>query len=806
VKDDYAVNDNDPAPDAQSDVVKRAIAFWDIASDAEDRNRSRGLRSAKFAQGEEHQWDENILSTRKLDSRPCESYNQIPNFINQVANDARMNMAQTKFIGNDEGDEETAEAMEDMARNIQTQSDAEIAYDTAFYGQCTNGWGWWRYITEYENDKSFDQIIKVKPVYNPFTVYDDPFAIEPDRLDRKRLLQVADMKLADFNDTYDRMYDSSDLESIGDSSPRWASSDSIRVAEYWERTEERSTLYRHKKTGEVTEDKPKNLNLYESRSVLKPKVKWYLINGKEVLDEKDWPGIYIPYVQVVGQEVNINGERIISGLVERMIPAQKQMNYWTNAATEMVALAPKTPFIADPEAIGPYQQYWDQANVRNYAYLPYRSRTEGGEQIAPPQRAQNGADIGAMMAMVQQAQQNFYNLSGIYPASLGQASNEKSGKAILARQREGDVSTFHIHDNMARGQRAGGRILADLMPKVYDSPRKVSAKKEDGTTYVLPINQSYKDGDKRKKHDLTAGIYDVAVTTGPSYTTKRQEAAEAQMQLIQAVGTEVLAGALPQIIRNFDFPQADKMAEAVERALPPQLRDPESVKEEERQIPPQVMAQIQQAQQMIEQLGAQLQQAQQELASKEADIANKQADLQLKQQQLVAGAQSDQLKAENDRLKLAIDADKLQLEREKIEFEAMKLQLEGFKAQQQSITTEQQPGEGDMGQNVEVLRAQLQAAEQAAEQAELQRQMDMEMRRAEADAQAEQQFLMAQQEEMERMQREQAEANKQAQMDALLVSLGQLQQTIASLNEPKEVVRDASGKVIRMQPVSRVVN
>lgn len=773
--------DQTDEPGVDNRIVREAIEFWKLSSEAEQDNRNRGLYAAKFALGGKDQWDPEMYDTRTLDARPCESYNQIPNFINQVVNDGRMNMPQTRFIADDDGDVETAERMEDLARNIQQQSDAEISYDNALYGQCTNGWGYWRYITEYENDKSFDQIIKIVPIWNPFTVYDDPFAIQPDKLDRKRLIQVTDMKLKDFNESYNMAYDASDLESIGDQSPAWATSDSLRVAEYWKLTEEKYTLYRNKKTGSITKDKPKDLNNYDTRQVVENKVKWYLVNGKEVMEQKDWPGIYIPYVKVVGQEVVIDGQNIISGLVERMIPAQKQMNYWTNAATEMVALAPKSPFIADPKAIGPYQAVWDTANIRNYAYLPYNSTDEKGQQLQVPQRAQNGADISAMVAMTQQAQQQFYDLSGIYPASLGQASNEKSGKAILARQREGDTATFHIHDNMTRGQRAGGRILADLIPKIYDGSRTVTGKREDGSTYPMPINQAYKDKktNKKKEHDFTRGFYSVAVTTGPSFSTKRQESNEFYQALTQTVpGVMDVMGDI--ILQSSDAAGSDKAAERMKRLI--EMSKPGLIEEADADpIPPQVKAQLQQAQQLIQQQQVALQQAEQELASKQADYQLKMADLQLKQQDLQSSAQGDQLKAETDRMKLALDQEKLNFEREKLFLEHRQAQVEAVAARMNG------------GEDMKLSPAVLQTMLAEAEQEQMQQQMLIQQ-------QQEQQALAQQQAMLEQQVAAEQEAQKAMDQQNLMGLLAGIQQSLnmvaASFTAPKQVVRDENGSIV----------
>lgn len=663
----------------KSSVVRRFLKRWKMSADAEADNRERGLYALRFAQGGDSQWEDKMLSYRKEDNRPYESYNQIPNFIHQVTNDLRMNMAQTRFLPNEDVDKEAAEVREDLARTIQAENSAQIAYDTAGYNSCVVGWGYWRYVTEYCDDNTFDQKICIRWVPNTFTVYDDPFCTQPDKLDRQWLIEVTDMQLDDFNSDYTQdaegkniEYDPGTLQSIGDDYPDWATNKTVRVAEGWEIKNTKSMLYRHKKTGVISKDKPKDPNNYDSREVTIPKVMWYKFTAQDVLEKKEWQGKYIPYVYIVGEEINIDGQWKRYGIVERMIPAQRQMNYWTNTATELAMLAPKTPAIADPEAIGPYQKFWDQANVRSFPYLPYRSRDAQGNALPMPQRLQNSADLGSAMQLVQMAQQNFYNTSGIYPASLGRESNEKSGRAIIARQKEGDVSTFHISDNFSRGLLAGGKILDDLITIYYDGSRSVMLTKEDKTTRTVPINQPHIDEKtgQPKNYDMTKGSGGVQISTGPSYSTKRQESNEFYMALAQSVPQIMEIGG-DIIVSSSDAAGADKLAERLKKALPPQFQD-----EQPNQIPPQLQAQLQQMQQVIQQQGQELQQAQQELQSKQADIASKGADIQLKQQQMAQDAQSNASQNQLDAAKLQIDQQKIELEREKIEFQREEMAFE----------------------------------------------------------------------------------------------------------------------------------
>lgn len=785
----YDANENP----ALEPVIRRMLDFFKLSSEAEADNRKRGLAALKFCAGGQNQWDQNILSLRAADNRPSESYNQIPQFVHQITNDQRMNMPSVRFLPGNDASKELCEIREDLARAIQSTSEAEVARDNAVEYQVIIGWGYYRVLTDYENATSFDQVIKVGRIRNPFSVYDDPFALEQDRSDRRKLIQVCDYSADDFNAEYDKKYDSVELSSIGDKQPGWADENMVRVAEYWEVTDKKSTLYKLK-DGKVTDKKPKSMDGVETREVSEPKVTWYKCTAIEVLEQKEWPGIYIPYVRICGEEVDIDGKVQVNGIVEGMMSSQKQINYWTNAATEMVALAPKAPYLIAVGQLEGLEKIWDNANVKNYPYLPYRPTALNGTVIGAPQRQQAEAPIQAMMAMVQQAQNSMYTTTGIYPAALGKQGPETSGKAIMARQREADVSTFHYSDNTARAIRFEGRIYNDLIPKIYDGARSVTLLKEDKSSRVVRINDpNFVDQDgKRKNLDMTAGIYDVAITTGPSFTTKRQEAAESMTQLVQAY-PPIMQTAPDIVVSQYDFPYAEKLAERLKKTLPPGLVD-----DGPQEIPPQVQAQMQQAQQIIQQGAQEIQTLQQQLADKTADIQTKQVDVQLKAQQMQIDAAEAQAKARLDEMKLQLDAEKLAIEREKLGLDSAKLQLDGVKMQMEAskptIVAGSAPAQPNVDMNnPEAIQEYLAQLVNTQEQEKLQE-------------------LMEQEEEARMIQMNEEKWN------SLLGALTGVQQMLAAnaqatqaqtqaIMAPKTVVRDpATGLVAGVETAQRVMN
>lgn len=649
---------DDETESSDDPIVRRMLRNWKQSVEAEQENRDRGLKALKFRRGGKDQWDTKVYNFFGDQNKPRESFNQIPQFVHQVTNDMRMNMPQIRIAAGDDGDDQTAEVAEDLLREIQSTSEAEVAYDTAVDSQVTIGWGYWRFITKYANSKTKNQNIAIRWIPNPFQVYDDPNAMMQDFSDRKYLVQVEDIALEDFNDEYEKKYDAEKLQSIGDASPQWATDKTVRIAEYWEVRNGKKSIY-FDDDGALSEKETK-----DKREVDEPKVMWYKATASEILDSRKWPGCYIPYVRVSGETLYIDGKVLYLGLVDGLMAPQTQFNYWMNSATYMVSMAPIAPFILDPQQIEGYQQFWDQANIKAYPFLPARRFDANGKDLGVPQRSNSSVDIGNMMALVQQAQQNLYNCSGIHQASLGEPSNEKSGKAILARQKEGDVSNFHFQDNNARGQRFGGRIFVDLYPKIYDAPRTITARKEDKTSYKVKINQPHTDENGIEKHiDFSKGEYSVSVTTGPSYSTRKAEAADQAGQLIQSFPQIMQTAAGPQLVRSMDLVDADMIADGLERSLPPQLQTPPDMKK----LPPQVQAMAQQAQSQIQQLQQQLQQSQQiiqqgtqEIQQLQAEAGNKQADSQSKLQD----AQSRQADAQRKH-----DFDLISLQQKQHEFE-----------------------------------------------------------------------------------------------------------------------------------------
>lgn len=610
-------------------LLETARERFRLAEEAEDHIRDEALDDLKFRAGE--QWPDDIENARKLEKRPCLTINRLPQFIRQVTNDQRQNRPAIQVNPvDDQGDPETAEILQGLVRHIEHNSSADIAYDTAFEHAVTMGFGYFRVITNYVDPMSFDQEILIKRIKNPFTVYFDPTCQEPDYSDAGWAFIVDELTEGNYKEQYpdSELASLNDWVSIGDHAPGWLSKNGVRIAEYFVIEQKRKTIVLLSDKSVIPKDKlpetlPEDLTIVAERETLVPVVKWYKINGIEVLEETEWVGKWIPIVPVLGDEIEVDGKRELCGLVRFAKDPQRMYNYWATAETEMIALAPKAPWVMAEGQDEGYERQWDTANTKNYSRLVYKPKSLNGEALPPPSRNYAEPPVQAITQARLQSSDDLKATTGIYDASLGARGNETSGKAILARQREGDVANFHYIDNLTRAIRHLGRILVDLIPRIYDAPRVLRIIGEDGSQKTVQVNQPVQEQGVEKIYDLTTGKYDVIVSVGPSYTSKRQEAVESMMQLTQNYPKLAeIAGDL--LVKNMDWPGAKEIAERIRKTLPPGMAEQENEQDDGKTpMPPEMQAQFQQMQQMIEQLTQALNQAQDKLEGKEMELESK---------------------------------------------------------------------------------------------------------------------------------------------------------------------------------------
>ena len=596
------------------------------------------------------QWPNDVLQTRGssqgpvVSARPCLTINKLPQHVKQITNEQRMNRPTIKVLPvDDKSDIEMADVFNGVIRHIEYTSDADVAYDTACENQVTYGEGYLRILTEYCDDTSFDQEIKIGRIRNSFSVYMDPMIQDPAGADARWCFITDDMTKDEYERAYPKASPISTLTArgIGDSSiNQWISETTVRVAEYFYIECEKATLNLYPGNQTALTGTPEDSLLramfgkpLRSRQSDRERVKWCKTNGYEILEESEWAGSFIPVVRVVGNEFEVDGQLHVSGLVRNAKDAQRMYNYWCSQEAEMLALAPKAPFIGYGGQFEGYEQQWKTANTQNWPYLEVNPDvTDGQGAVLPlPQRAQPPMASSGLLQAKAGASEDIKSTTGQYNASLGMTSNERSGKAILARQRESDVGTYHYADNLARAVRHIGRQLVDLIPKIYDTARVARILGEDGEPSTVKMNPDQEEPVKKimgpggvvvdKIYNPRVGKYDVRVITGPGYATKRQEALESMAQLLQG-NPQLWQVAGDLFVKNMDWPGAQDLAKRLQKML-----DPKVMADEDN---PALVAANQQMEAMnaeMQQMFKMLQNVQQSMEAKEMHIKQFEAEI-----------------------------------------------------------------------------------------------------------------------------------------------------------------------------------
>lgn len=688
------------AKSTNDSVMRDALERFAESQETSSFNREDFYNDTKFARLS-LQWPDDVLRQRQQEGRPALVINKLPALIRAVVNEARQNKPSIKVSPVDNfADEDTAEVIGGLIRNIERQSNASIAYDTAIDNAVTGGFGFFRIDIDYAHDQSFDLEARIRRIPNPLSVHWDTSSTQFDASDWDYAF-ISDMMS---KDEYRARYPQGSLvsfegDSRDDNSELWLQDDQIRVAEWFQRLRIQEKLlqisYTNPQSGQpvvqaVRESSLPNMaktffkagnlpidgikeselvagfiqmagiQVIRERMVDGYEIKRRIINGTEVLEEDEWPGQSIPVCPVWGDEVFLDGRRHFRSLIRDAKDPQMMFNFWRSATTELVALAPRAPWVG-PKGFVPKGQEskWASANTRSHAYLEF----EGA--AAPQRQAFAGVPSGALNEATMAAM-DMNDITGIYPSAIGARSNETSGRAIMARERQGDVNNFHFIDNLNRAIAYAGKVLVEIIPAVYSPKETIRILGEDNTAKVVQLTME--DGGtmepgvngQQRLYNLAVGKYDVDVKTGPSFATQREETRETLIEIMRQI-----PDAAPYIgdvlLDHMDFVGSDKVAKRLKTLLPPEVRQAEEAAEGGEQDP-EKFALMQQNQAMRQQMQQLQQQGMAEIERLNAEKEAIQQSKQIELQRLQLDAEKAARDAQNESIKLALEERKIRLE------------------------------------------------------------------------------------------------------------------------------------------------
>lgn len=635
----------------------------------------------------ENQWPEAIKQKRESERRPCLTFNKLPQFVDQTIGANRRNAPQIRISASDglvrkletwdrmqareqmqpdingmpprlPGREiEAPEVMAGLIRDLEVRGRANVARMTAMKHSVSHGFGHYRLLTKYVDDESFEQTITYGAVRNPLSVLWDAGSNEYTREDAHHCWITSAMPEASFKKKYPGAailtFEAAEHAWLGE----WRKGSDIIIAErFWKVPEEKTLLlmtngqlFEYSEDFEAVKDElaMQGITVARERKVSSHKVMWRTMTGADVLDEREFPSRYIPVIPVWGKEICVAGRYIYRGVIRHSHDGMRQYNFQRTAAIEAAALQPKAPFMIGASQIGEYRAIWETANTDNHAYLPY----DDSKNVNMPQRSAPPQLNQAAVALAQVAENDLYGTIGKYPPSLGdRTAADESGRAIIARQNQANDIDYEFPDNLGWSVEYEGRILVDMIPRLYDTERIITVRGIDDSEAKVKINVRVRDEQTGREVILQdiKGKYDVSVTVGPTFATQRMEAAESMLDFAKNVPNAGPAiGDL--VAKNTDWPNgaSDAVAKRLKKVI--QTTMPGILDEEDQEPPTPEQQQAMAMQQQMQEQAMQAQHAEIEakLAKAEADKADaaatikmaeaKEAEAQYKMMALAAG-------------------------------------------------------------------------------------------------------------------------------------------------------------------------
>jgi len=680
------------------EILEEALERFKSAIDAEQDFRREFKSDMEFVSND--QWDPLARQQRTESSRPCFTIDRINPSLRQIVNEERQNRPAIQVDPTSGGaSQDVAHIMAGMIRNIEQDSNAEAAYDQAAWYAAAGGQGWLRIRSEYESGESFEQKLLIESVADPMSVFVDPSTVKSDGADLDWGFIVDTLSKDQFKARYPESKMLKEMDTIGGwtlyetSEPEWLDDDYIRIAEYFYKCYEKTTLYQvlDNNTGEIitTEDKPPQqlidtgiVEIVKTRPSTRIVIKCCVITSEEILHKSTFPGEYIPLIPVYGEEYFVDGKKYKCGAVRRAKDAQKLLNFTTSLQAEIIDLNAKAPWIGAAGQFDTFEDNWGNANAKNFGYLEYNAIDINGTPIGAPTRNAVEAPIAAVQQTKMQAAEDIKAIFGIFDASLGANGNETSGVAILARKAQSGVSNYHYYDNLVRSVKHIGRILVNVIPAFYDTPRMVRIVKPNGEQEMTAINMIGKTG---KIVDLSVGRYEVVVQTGPAYATRRQEMVESGIALIQAYPNS--APLIADIVADqMDFEGAKLMAKRLRAAVPPEVlasTNEEDGMDSEAMVQS-LQGQLRQASQSLQALNEHAKNVEQELKiqKEEMILLKMKQDVELKKAEMdqmvkMKGYELDEQKTE---LEFLVKEQELIIQQRQMALEEAKLKMMGVQA------------------------------------------------------------------------------------------------------------------------------
>ncbi|QLB59846.1 portal protein p19 [Acinetobacter indicus] len=632
-------------------ILDAAKKFRTYAEDYWREIYDKGLEDKRFVTVEGAQWESRALKMRQAQGKPTLEINLVRTYVQQQINTMRQNRPQAKVVPVDSGaDPEIAKVMEGLIKDVEEASSFENALDVAAANQVHSAIGFYRIVTDYVNEQSFNQEPRFQPVVNPQAVLIDPLSKELDGSDMSKALVCEwvdkdQLELEYGKEAY------SDFEMEGNTDWHNETENTVCVAEYFYKEQVADTLYmladgttefKSVLLEEWDESELEQLVVNE-RKTSRTEIKWAKVTGYKVLETGVFPGQYIPIFPVYGEVTWEENKRHVFSLVHYAKDAQRLFNYWKSTEAHILQKNQDEMTIVDDRGIAGFEEW---QNPSGAAYLRFKATDESGNQIPYPTKLGAAAPPVGILNASESAKALIPDILNMHAPQMGQDVNQQSGVAIGLLQRQSDTAQFHFQDNLNKTIRHSARVLLGLFPILYDTEMVRRIVGADGDSELVKLNAQPETQDEQSRaingilNDMSVGRFDVRMDTGPSFNTQREQSFALMMQLVQS-NPALFNLVADLIVINSPLLNSKEIAERVKMLVPPQALGQDKID------PEQAKAQIAQLDQLVQKMTADLEMLQQQLNDKNAERnievfkAELQAQKDIQVAQINAASRSD---------------------------------------------------------------------------------------------------------------------------------------------------------------------
>lgn len=568
------------------------------------RNNEHGTELKSFLMGT--QWeDTEVKYYRKHNKHPL-TINKLYAIEKQligeeIQNSPNLKLTAVNYSPDDPEVSKKVKLHEDMIQTIEYNSATNVAYKTTYKNQIEFGYGGLFVYTDYRNEESFDQEIKIMAAEEPQSFYWDPSARLMDKSDGEYCGIISWMAIEEFKKKYPEI-DISDVKNVSFSTQddilfRWIDEDNISIADHYQKIWKKKRICRlsdgsvvdKKELDSVLRKKRESLKLLEQIEMLSQAegkavnltrgidrievvderetsyctIKHFRLVRNAILEEDDFPGKYLPSVFVDGDSHYLDGRQYTKTFIDFALDAQKFLNYCATETMSYIRGGRKEKFLTTKTHLQGNESAWRGIDNDNLS-LPYNP-----DPMAPPPSPIPPLDIPqTLLQQYQRAENDLHTILGRYESGVGAPSREISGRAVDSRIRQGNITSMDAPDNLRLAQEQVGRIIMDLVPTVYDTYRTFTVEKTGVGKQTIEINKKI-DKDKYE-NKIEKDDFNLEIVAGSSFAQQKAENYTQLMDLIAHIPD--FGKIIPDLAaENLGLSNTPKIVERARTYLIPQI-------------------------------------------------------------------------------------------------------------------------------------------------------------------------------------------------------------------------------------------